>query len=74
MLSEENLSDVVIDGVAQGKMVLVSKYPYGTGTRFSIRQQTATEKERDALQAQLDASMLALAELYEMILAGGAIL
>ena len=68
VLSKENLSNVVIDGVAQGKMVLVSKYPFRGGTRFCIRQQTAAEKESDSVQEQLEASQLALAELYEMII------
>ena len=68
VLSKENLSNVVIDGVAQGKMVLVSKYPFHGGTRFCIRQQTAAEKESDSVQEQLEASQLALAELYEMII------
>lgn len=68
VLSESNLSQVVIDGVDQGKMVLISKYAYQGGTRFSIRQQTEAEKERDELQRQLDDSQLALAELYEMII------
>lgn len=68
VLSKENLSNVVIDGVAQGKMVLVSKYPFQGGTRFCIRQQTTAEKESDSVQEQLEASQLALAELYEMII------
>lgn len=47
VLSASNLEDVTIDDVHEGKMVLNSKYPFGTGTRFSLRHQTDVEKLMD---------------------------
>lgn len=49
VLSEENLSDVTIDGVNMGRMKLNSKYPYNGGTRFSLRELTKEEKAIEGL-------------------------
>ena len=50
VLSEENLSNVTIDGVNKGKMKLNSKYPFGSGTRFSLREMTEDEKTMQSLR------------------------
>ena len=68
VLSEDNLSNVTIDGVNKGKMKLNSKYPYEGGTRFSIRELTPEEKTIDELNAQLTQAQVGLTEVYEMLL------
>lgn len=72
VLSKENLSNVTIDGVKMGKMVLISKYSYGTGTRFSLRQQTEREKVLEEINTELLQAQKALAEIYELILSSNA--
>lgn len=72
VLSEENLSNVTIDGVNKGKMKLNSKYPYEGGTRFSIRELTLEEKTIDELNAQLTQAQVGLTEVYEMLLSASA--
>lgn len=72
VLSKENLSNVTIDGVKMGKMVLVSKYSYGTGTRFSLRQQTEREKVLEEINTELLQAQKALAEIYELVLSSNA--
>ena len=68
VLSEENLSNVTIDGVNKGKMKLNSKYPYNGGTRFSLREMTEDEKTIDRLNAELTQTQVGLAEVYELLL------
>lgn len=68
VLSEENLSNVIIDDVNKGKMKLNSKYPYNGGTRFSLREMTEDEKTIDMLNAELTQTQVGLAEVYELIL------
>ena len=68
VLSEENLSNVTIDGVNKGKMKLNSKYPFGSGTRFSLREMTEDEKTIDRLNAELTQTQVGLAEVYELLL------
>lgn len=53
VLSEENLSNVTIDDVNKGEMKLNSKYPFGSGTRFSLREMTEDEKIIDELRKEL---------------------
>ena len=72
VLSKENLSNVTIDGAKTGKMVLISKYSYGTGTRFSLRQQTENEKTVDEINKELLQAQKALAEIYELVLSSNA--
>ena len=72
VLSEENLSNVTIDGVNKGKMKLNSKYPYEGGTRFSIRELTPEEKTIDELNTQLTQAQVGLTEVYEMLLSTSA--
>lgn len=68
VLSEDNLSNVTIDGVNKGKMKLNSKYPFGSGTRFSLREMTEDEKTIERLNAELTQTQVGLAEVYELFL------
>lgn len=72
VLSEENLSNVIIDGVNKGKMKLNSKYPYEGGTRFSLRELTSEEEMIEKLNAQLTQTQVGLTEVYEMLLSTSA--
>jgi len=67
VLSDDNLSEVTIDGEAKGKMILVSKYPFGAITRFSLREQTEEEKTIDMLKSELLMTQTGLAEAYELL-------
>ena len=64
VLSEENLSNVTIDDVNKGKMKLNSKYPFGSGTRFSLREMTEDEKKNERLNAELTRSQVGRAEVF----------
>ena len=68
VLSEENFSNVTVDGVNKGKMKFISKYPFGSGTRFSFRELTPEEKTIDELNTQLTQAQVGLTEVYEMLL------
>ena len=68
VLSEVNISNVTIDGVNKGKMKLNSKYPFGSGTRFSLREMTEDEKTIERLNAELTQTQVGLAEVYELLL------
>lgn len=68
VLSEDNLSNVTIDGVNKGKMKLNSKYLFGSGTRFSLREMTEDEKTIERLNAELTQTQVGLAEVYELLL------
>ena len=69
VFSEENLSNVTIDDVNKGKMKLNSKYPFGSGTRFSLREMTEDEKTIERLNAELTQTQVGLAEVFEMLIA-----
>ena len=69
VLSDENLSNVTIDDVNKGKMKLNSKYSFGSGTRFSLREMTEDEKTIDRLNAELTQTQVGLAEVFEMLIA-----
>ena len=69
VLSEENLSNVIIDDVNKGKMKLNSKYPYNGGTRFSLREMTEDEKTIERLNVELTQTQVGLAEVFEMLIA-----
>lgn len=68
VLSERNLSEVTIDDVKMGQMVLNSKYPYNGGTRFSLRELSEDEKTIESLRAELTTTQVALTEVYELLL------
>lgn len=68
VLSEDNLSEVIINGENRGRMLLVSYYDYNGGTRFTIREPNAEEIAK-IQQAKTNTDMeLALTEVYEMLL------
>lgn len=69
VLSEENLLNVTIDDVNKGKMKLNSKYPFGSGTRFSLREMTEDEKTIERLNAELIQTQVGLTEVFEMLVA-----
>ena len=69
VLSEENLSNVTIDDVNKGKMKLNSKYPFESGTRFSLREMTEDEKTIERLNADLTQTQVGLTEVFEMLVA-----
>jgi hypothetical protein len=69
VLSEANLQNVTIDGANKGKMKLNSKYPFGSGTRFSLREMTEDEKTIERLNAELTQTQIGLAEAFEMLIA-----
>ena len=69
VLSEENLLNVTIDDVNKGKMKLNSKYPFGSGTRFSLREMIEDEKTIERLNAELTQTQVGLAEVFEMLIA-----
>lgn len=69
VLSDENLSNVIIDDVNKGKMKLNSKYHYNGGTRFSLREMTEDEKTIERLNAELTQTQVGLAEVFEMFIA-----
>ena len=52
-LSVENLSNVTINGEAQGAMKLINKYTFESGTRFALQQLTSEETELTTLKAQI---------------------
>ena len=74
VLSEDNLSEVTIDGEKHTKMVLVSYYDYNGGTRFVIRDMTEEEKTFAKLEERLqdaEASAIELSELVASMSAAG---
>lgn len=66
IFTEENLSNVTINGEKQGRMVLHSFYDFGEGTRLTLRKHTETER----LQEETTSIQNALVEVYEMLLSG----
>ena len=74
VLSEDNLSEVTVDGEKHTKMVLVSYYDYNGGTRFALRDQTEEEKTFAKLEERLqdaEASAIELSELVASMSAAG---
>ena len=53
IFTPEALSDVKINGVDMGEMLLHSIYPFNGGTRFSLKQPTAEQIENRQLKEQL---------------------
>ena len=54
VLSIENLSNVTINGEAQGSMKLIHKYAFQSGTRFALQPHTREEDEIATLKAQIE--------------------
>ena len=67
VLSEDNLSEVTIDGEKHTKMVLVSYYDYNGGTRFALRDQTEEEKTFAKLEERLQDAETSALELSELV-------
>lgn len=65
IFTSDNLSSVVIDGVAQGSMKLVHSYPFNGGTRFALREYTEEEKILAKIQSNLEyLAMMSDVELF----------
>lgn len=64
IFTDENLSVVIIDGERKINQVLNSCYPFGSGSRFSIRDMTNEEQ----LLKQITDTQIGLAEVYELVL------
>ena len=61
--TDENLSEVTINGTTYYNMKLVCSYPWDGGTRFAFREMTEQETENRNLKAQLQAAQQSVAEL-----------
>lgn len=61
--TDDNLSEVTIDGTVYRDMKLVCSYPWDEGTRFAFREMTAQEIENRDLKEQLQAAQQSVAEL-----------
>ena len=61
--TDDNLSEVTINGTTYHNMKLVCSYPWDEGTRFAFREMTAQEIENRNLRSQLQAAEQSVAEL-----------
>lgn len=61
--TDENLSEVTINGTVYYNMKLVCSYPWDGGTRFAFREMTQQEIENQNLRKQLQAAQQSVAEL-----------
>lgn len=61
--TDDNLSEVTIDGTTYYNMKLICSYPWDEGTRFAFREMTEQEIENRDLKEQLQAAQLSVAEL-----------
>ena len=61
--TDENLSEVTINGTVYYDMKLVCSYPWDGGTRFAFREMTQQEIENQNLKMQLQAAQQSVAEL-----------
>ena len=61
--TDENLSEIQIDGVTYRNMKLICSYPWDKGTRFAFREMTDQEIENRDLKAQLQTAEQSVAEL-----------
>ena len=61
--TDENLSEVTINGTTYYNMKLVCSYPWDGGTRFAFREMTQQEIENKNLKTQLQAAQQSVAEL-----------
>ena len=60
--SDENLSEVTINGTVYYNMMLICSYPWDGGTRFAFREMTAQEIENRNLKSQLQAAQESVAD------------
>lgn len=61
--TDENLSEVTINGTVYRDMKLICSYPWDEGTRFAFREMTPQEIENRDLKTQLRAAEQSVAEL-----------
>ena len=61
--TDDNLSEVTIDGTLYRDMRLVCAYPWDEGTRFAFREMTEQEIENRNLKTQLQIAEQSVAEL-----------
>ena len=61
--TDENLSEVTINGTVYHDMKLICSYPWDEGTRFAFREMTPKEIENRNLRSQLQAAEQSVAEL-----------
>ena len=61
--TDENLSEVTINGTTYHDMKLICSYPWDEGTRFAFREMTPQEIENRNLRSQLQAAERSVAEL-----------
>lgn len=67
VFSDDNLSEVTINGVVHRNMKLICSYPWDGGTRFAFREMTPQEIENRDLKSQLKAAEQSVAELTIII-------
>ena len=67
LLTDENLSQIQIDGVTYRNMKLISLYPWDEGSIFAIREMTEQEVENKDLKAQLQVAEQSVAELTVLV-------
>lgn len=63
IFTDENLSEVMINGTIYHDMKLICSYPWDEGTRFALREMTPQEIENRNLRSQLQAAEQSVAEL-----------
>lgn len=61
--TDDNLSEVTIDGTLYRDLRLVCAYPWDGGTRFAFREMTEQEIENRNLKTQLQIAEQSVAEL-----------
>lgn len=61
--TDDNLSEVTIDGVIYRDTKLICSYPWDEGTRFAFREMTEQEIENRNLKSQLQTAEQSVAEL-----------
>nr|DAO33890.1 MAG TPA: hypothetical protein [Caudoviricetes sp.] len=61
--TDDNLSEVTINGTVYRDMKLICAYPWDEGTRFALREMTDQEIENRNLKTQLQAAQKSVAEL-----------
>ena len=61
--TDDNMSEVTVDGVTYKDMKLICSYPWDEGTRFAFCEMTEQEIENRNLKSQLQAAEQSVAEL-----------
>ena len=61
--TDDNLSEIEIDGTTYRDTKLICSYPWDEGTRFAFREMTEQEIENRNLKSQLQAAQMSVTEL-----------